>query len=175
MMNIQFDRAMSAHARITSKLGRYAAVPLRLIVGYGFMTHGYAKIVHGPEHFINILHALGVPAPELMGWASILVELIGGLAVLVGAFVSLASVPLAAVLLAAMLTVHLPYGFSSIKLQAVTAAGAQFGPPGYELDLVYLACLTSLVLGGSGPFAVDSILATSRVRRKEEVRAALVD
>ena len=158
-MNIQLDRAMSADARITSKLGRYAAVPLRLIVGYGFMTHGYAKIVHGPEHFINILHALGVPAPELMGWASILVELIGGLAVLVGAFVSLASVPLAAVLLAAMLTIHLPYGFSSIKLQAVTAAGAQFGPPGYELDLVYLACLTSLVLGGSGPFAVDSILA----------------
>src|SRR5262249_39096186 len=83
LMNIQLDRAMSAHARITSKLGRYAAVPLRLIVGYGFMTHGYAKIVHGPEHFINILHALGVPAPELMGWASILVELIGGLAVLV--------------------------------------------------------------------------------------------
>jgi hypothetical protein len=28
--------------------------------------------------------------------------------------------------------VHLPYGFSSIKLQAVTAAGAQFGPPGFE-------------------------------------------
>src|SRR5262249_11764144 len=153
---IQFDRAMGAHAWITSKLGRYAAIPLRLIVGYGFMAHGYAKIVHGPEHFINILHALGVPAPELMGWASILVELVGGLAVLVGAFVPLASMPMAAVLLVAILAVHLPYGFSSIKLQAVTAAGAQFGPPGYELDLVYLACLTTLVLGGPGPFAVDS-------------------
>ena len=172
--SIQFDRAMSVHAWITSKLGCYAAIPLRLIVGYGSMAHGYAKIVHGPEHFINILHTIGVPAPELMGWATILIELVGGLAVLVGAFVPLASVPMAAVLLVAMFTVQLPYGFSSIKLQAVTAAGAQFGPPGYEIDLLYLACLTTLVLGGSGPYAVDSILARPRVRRKEDVRAVLV-
>lgn len=48
---------------------------------------------------------------------------------LVGAFVSLVSVPMAAVLLVAMFTVHLPYGFTSIKLMAVTADGSQFGPP----------------------------------------------
>ncbi len=173
-MSIQFGRAMSVYAWITSKLGHHAAIPLRLIVGYGFMAHGYAKIVHGPEHFINILHAIGVPAPGLIGWATILVELVGGLAVLVGAFLPLASVPMAAVLLVAMLTVHLPYGFSSIKLQTVTAAGAQFGPPGYEIHLLYLACLTTLVLGGSGPFAVDSILGRPRARQKEEVSAALV-
>src|SRR5260370_3114517 len=95
-MSIQLGRAMGVHAWIPSKLGPYAAIPLRLIVGYGFMAHGYAKIVHGPEHFINILRAIGVPAPELMGWATILVELVGGLAVLVGAFVPLASVPMAA-------------------------------------------------------------------------------
>jgi putative oxidoreductase len=94
-----------------------------------------------------------------MGWATILIELFGGLAVLAGAFVALASVPMAAVLLVAMFTVHLPYGFSSIKLQAVTAAGPQFGQPGYELDLLYLACLAALALGGSGPFAVDTLLA----------------
>jgi len=172
-MNIQFHRTMSMHAWISSKFGHYAAIPLRLIVGYGFMAHGYAKIVHGPEHFINILHAIGVPAPELMGWVTILVELLGGLAVLVGAFVPLASVPMAASLLVAILTVQLPYGFSSIKLQAVTAAGPQFGPPGYEVNLLYLACLTTLVLGGSGPFAVGSILATLKARRKAAVRAAL--
>ena len=172
--SIWFGRVMSMHAWITSKLGRYAAIPLRLFVGYGFMAHGYAKIVHGPEHFINILHAIGVPAPEIMGWATILVELAGGLAVLVGAFVPLASLPMAAILLVAMLTTQLPYGFSSIKLQAVTAAGAQFGPPGYEIDLLYLAGLATLVLGGSGPFAVDGVLARTRARRKNEMRAALV-
>ena len=72
-----------------------------------------------------------------------------------GAFVALASVPMAAVLVVAIFSVHLPYGFSSIKLKAVTAAGAQFGPPGYECDLLYLACLAALVLGGSGPLSVD--------------------
>jgi len=173
-MSIWFGRLISVHAWITSKLGHYAPMPLRLFVGYGFMAHGYAKIAHGPEHFINILHAIGVPAPELMGWATILVELVGGLAVLVGAFVALASVPMAAILLTAIFSVHLPYGFSSIKLQGVTAAGAQFGPPGYEVDLLYLACLITLVLGGAGPFAVDSILARTRARRNKEIRAALV-
>src|SRR5437016_5861629 len=79
-----------------------------------------------------MLHAIGVPAPALMGWATILVELAGGLAVLAGAFVPLVSVPMAAVSLIATFTRHLPNGFSSIKLLAVTAAGAQFGQPGDE-------------------------------------------
>jgi hypothetical protein len=77
------------------------------------------------------------------------------LAVLVGAYIPLISLPLGVILLVAAVTVHLPYGFSSIKLRAVTAAGPQFGPPGYETDLLYVAALATLVLGGSGPFALD--------------------
>lgn len=161
LMDNQSDRAMTAW--IPARLIRYAPIPLRLIVGYGFMAHGYAKIAHGPDHFIGVLHALGVPWPGLMGWLTILVELVGGLAVLAGAYVWLASVPMAAVLLVAMFAVHLPYGFSSIKLQAVTAAGAQFGPPGYEVALLYLACLAALVCGGSGPFSVDGRMDRSRM------------
>src|SRR6478672_1190161 len=137
-------------------IARWAPIPLRLIVGYGFMEHGVAKLARGLEAFPAILQALGVPAPHVMGWLTIVVEIVGGVAVLLGALVPLASIPMAAVLLVAMITVHLPYGFSSIKLLAVTAAGAQFGPPGFETDLLYLACLTALVLGGSGPFAFDS-------------------
>lgn len=135
-----------------------AAVPLRLIVGCGFMEHGYAKLVRGPAAFASILHGLGVPNPSVMAWVTILVELLGGFAVLVGAFVPLISVPLAAILVVAIFSVHLPYGFSSIKLLAVTSEGAQFGPPGYECDLLYLACLTTLVLIGSGPFSVDGLI-----------------
>ena len=138
-----------------SPIARWAPVPLRLIVGYGFMEHGFAKLARGPDAFPAILQALGVPAPHIMGWLTILVEIFGGLAVLLGALVPLASIPMAAVLLVAIFTVHLPYGFSSIKLQAVTAAGAQFGPPGFETDLLYLACLAALVLGGSGPLAIE--------------------
>ena len=136
-------------------VARWAPLPLRLIVGYGFMQHGFAKLSRGPEAFAAILHTMGVPAPHLMAWLTILTELIGGLAVLLGAFVPFVSLPMAAVLFVAMLTVHLPYGFSSIKLLSVTSGRAQFGPPGYELDLLYIACLATLVLGGSGPMAID--------------------
>jgi len=137
-------------------IARWAPIPLRLIVGFGFMEHGFAKLSKGPDAFAAILHALAVPAPHFMAWVTILIELLGGLAILLGAFVSLVSLPMAALLLLAIFTVHLPYGFSSIKLMAVTAAGAQFGPVGYECNLLYLACLAALVLGGSGPLSVDN-------------------
>src|SRR6516225_5236691 len=140
----------------------WAPIPIRLIVGYGFMEHGFAKLSRGPEAFAAILYAMGVPAPHLMAWLTILTELIGGFAVLLGVFVPLVSVPMAAVLFVAMLTVHLPYGFSSIKLLSVTSGRAQFGPPGYELDLLYIACLAALVLGGSGPMAIDQYLGKKR-------------
>jgi len=122
------------------------------------MEHGYAKLARGPEAFANILHALGTPAPSLLAWATIAVELLGGLAVLVGAFIPLACLPMSIVLLSAIYSVHLPYGFSSIKLESVTDTGAHFGPPGYETSLLYLAALVALVLGGSGPLALDRLL-----------------
>jgi putative oxidoreductase len=141
-----------------ARLQSWHALPLRLIVGYGFMEHGYAKLIHGPENFIAILHALGVPAPALLGWATISCELVCGFMVLVGLLIPLASIPMVATLLVAIFTVHVPNGFSSIKLLSVDAAGAHFGQPGYETDLLYLACLVALVLGGSGPFALDRLI-----------------
>jgi putative oxidoreductase len=120
--------------------GTWYAIPLRLIIGYGFMEHGYAKLARGPDDFAHILHTLGMPAATLLSWATILIELLGGFAVLVGAFIPLASVPMTIVLLVAIFTVHLPNGFSSIKLQSVTAAGAHFGQPGYETVAASLYC-----------------------------------
>ena len=149
---------MPTSITMQARFSNWAAIPLRLIVGYGFIEHGFAKLLRGPESFTDILHAIGLPAAPLMAWATILIEIFGGLAVLLGARIVLVSVPMAVVLLVAIFTVHLPYGFSSIKLQAVTAAGAQFGQPGYECDLLYLACLAALVLGGSGPLAVDNLV-----------------
>jgi putative oxidoreductase len=133
---------------------RWAPIPLRLIVGFGFMQHGYAKLARGPDTFATVLGALGVPAPHFLSWITVLTELLGGLAILLGSFVTLASLPMAVLLLVAVFTVHLPYGFSSIKLMAVTADGPQFGKPGYECDLLYLACLATLVMTGPGPLAV---------------------
>ena len=133
----------------------WAAIPLRLIVGFGFLQHGYAKLARGADHFVGIVHALHVPMPFMMAWATILVEVLGGAAVLAGFFIPLASVPMAIVLLVAIFTVHWPNGFSSIKLQTVTDAGAHFGQPGYETDLLYLAAIVALVIIGSGPLSLD--------------------
>jgi putative oxidoreductase len=107
-----------------ASVARWAPIPLRLIVGYGFMQHGFAKLSKGPEAFAVVLHAIGVPAPHLMAWLTILIEIIGGLAVLMGVFVPLVSLPMAALLFVAIFTVHLPYGFSSIKLMRVTSGHA---------------------------------------------------
>lgn len=134
----------------------WAPVPLRLIVGFGFIQHGFAKLTKGPETFAVILHALAVPAPHFVAWITILTELLGGLAILLGAFVSLVSLSMAALLLVTI----------SIKLITVTASGAQFGPPGY--DLLYLACLAALVLLGSGPLAIDGLF-----RRIKEILSVL--
>jgi putative oxidoreductase len=137
------------------------AIPLRLVVGLGFMQHGYAKLARGPEDFINILHAIGVPAPYLLGWATIIVEIVGGLLIVGGAFVPVATIPMVVVLLVAIVTVHLPNGFSSINLQSFDTAGAHFGQPGYETDLLYIAALIALCFGGAGPFSVDGFLSRS--------------
>ena len=134
------------------------AIPLRLIVGGGFLHHGYAKLARGPENFTHILDALGVFDPALLAWATTAIEIAGGVAVIAGLFIPLVSVPMVIVLVVAIFTVHLPNGFSSIKLLSVTSAGAHFGQPGYETDLLYLCGIVALVLGGSGPLALDRIL-----------------
>jgi len=157
---------------LAPRFGRFSPLPIRLIVGYGFMAHGYAKLVKHPENFVSILHALGVPAPHLLAWATIVVELLGGFAILVGAFTPLVTIPMIVVLLVAIFTVHLQYGFTSIKLMSVRDGVPQFGPPGYETDLLYVAGLVALVFGGSGPLTVDGMLRRWYARRFEGLMRA---
>jgi putative oxidoreductase len=137
-------------------LRRYATMPLRLIVGYGFLAHGIAKWMKGPDAFAAILTAVHVPASHIMAWLTILTEIGGGLAILCGAFVSWVSLPSVVLLIVAILTVHLPYGFSSIKLMKIVDGRAQFGPPGYECDLLYIVAIVTLVLSGPSPWSVDA-------------------
>jgi putative oxidoreductase len=152
--SIFFRLAISSHL---VAMGWYA-VPLRLVVGLGFIEHGYAKLSRGADSFIAILHAMGVPFADLLGWATIAVEIIGGLLILFGAFIRLATLPMIIVLVVAIFTVHLPNGFSSIKLMSYDATGAHFGQPGYETDLLYIAALLALCIGGAGPFSLDTYL-----------------
>jgi putative oxidoreductase len=49
----------------------------------------------------------------------------------------------------------------------LTAEGPQFGPPGYEINLLYIAGLLALILGGAGPLSID------RLRAKKASATAL--
>ena len=144
----------------------WALVPLRLTVGFGFAAHGYAKLSRGPAAFAAILSALGIPAPLQTAWVTALLELFGGIAVMLGAAVVPLSLPLTAVMLTAMFSVHLRYGYSSIRLKSVSAAGAVFGPIGYELNLLYIAGLITLAISSPSAVSVDRWLERRKVARE---------
>ncbi len=142
---------------------RWAILPLRLVVGYGFLAHGMAKLARGPATFGKLLHLIGVPLPTMTAWVVTAVEVLGGLAVLIGLGVAIAAVPLIVSMLVALFTLHLRYGFSSVNTTGLTAAGPVFGPPGYEINLLYIAALLVLALTGPGALSLDSRLQRMRV------------
>src|SRR5215475_14306095 len=95
---------------------------LRLILGFGFAAHGWAKLSRGPAAFGEILSHIGVPFPQIAAWVTPLIELLGGVSVMLGALVIPISFALMIVTLTALFTVHFQYGFLTIKIKAVTAA-----------------------------------------------------
>jgi uncharacterized membrane protein YphA (DoxX/SURF4 family) len=58
-----------------------------------------------------------------------LIEVLGGLTILVGAFVMAVSLPLIVMMLVVMFTVLLRYGSSAVYNIGLTADGPQLGPP----------------------------------------------
>lgn len=139
---------------------QWAPLVLRLVIGFGFMAHGWAKLSKGtPAGFEKLLSQLGVPFPHFTSWAASLVEVLGGLAIFVGFSVSITAIPLICTMLVAMFTIQINYGFSSVKTIGLTPQGPLFGPPGYEINLLYIAGLISLIVTGAGSFSVDSLLA----------------
>jgi putative oxidoreductase len=97
-----------------------------------------------------------------MGWVGTLTELVGGAALLLGVAVAIACVPLIFSMLVAMFSIHIRYGFSSINTVGLTSSGPQFGPPGYEINLLYMAGLLALALSGPTILSIDKLLARGR-------------
>jgi putative oxidoreductase len=141
---------------------QWALLPLRLVVGYGFLAHGMAKWNRGPEKFAKLLTVIGVPAPGITARVVVGVELLGGLAIMLGVLVLLASVPLIGSMIVAMFTIHVHYGFSAVNTIGLTATGPVLGPPGYEINLLYVGALLALALTGPGALSVDGWLRSRR-------------
>lgn len=141
-----------------------APVFLRLVLGYGFVFHGFGKLFPDGGHasFAGMLSGIGVPFPDLMAWFVGILEFVGGIGLILGAVVPLWTVLLSINMLVALFTVHLPAGFSFLHIVGMTENGPQFGMPGYEVNLLYLAGLLTLLVGGPGAYSVDAWIGSRR-------------
>ena len=90
-----------------------------------------------------------------------LLEVFGGFAMIIGLLVTLVSVPLVISMAVAIFTVQIRYGFSSVNTIGLTPSGPVFGPPGYEINLLYIAGLLALALSEPTALSVDRMLRRS--------------
>ena len=144
---------------MSETLKSWAPLPLRLVLGISFIFHGFPKVSStiGHQGFAGMLASMHVPAPGFMAWVVGLVEVLGGLALILGAFVAIASVLLIVNMLVALFKVHLAQGFSFVNIKGMGPEGPMFGLPGYEVNLLFIAALLALILGGAGAFSIDGM------------------
>lgn len=116
---------------------------LRLAVGVVFLMHGGQKIfVYGYRGVAEGFGHLGIPVPWAAAIVVMLVEFLGGLALILGVFTRWAAALIAIVMLVAMLLVHLKNGF--------------FLPRGFEFTLTLFTASLALALSGPGALALGS-------------------
>jgi putative oxidoreductase len=105
-----------------------------------------------------LLQHSGVPLPLQTAWLVTGLEVFGGTALIVGLFVTIVSIPLVVSMVVAIFTVQGHYGFSSVNTIGLTASGPLFGPPGYEINLLYIAGLLALALSRPSALSLDQFL-----------------
>jgi putative oxidoreductase len=106
------------------------------------------KLLAGPGNFGGFLAQLGVPLPTLMGYVVTLVELVGGILLIVGLFSRLAAL---------LLTIDLVVAILLVKVNVGLIAPAQQGA-GAELDLALIAGFLVILFEGPGSLSLDRTL-----------------
>ena len=115
---------------------------LRIGVGSIFIMHGYGKLFGGApgmDMFTGMIGGLGFPLPALFAYAAALTEFVGGIAILLGLFTSVAAALGAIVMLVAMFLVK------------------KFAFPASDVDLVLLTSLIALGCLGAGRYSLASV------------------
>lgn len=113
---------------------------LRIGVGVIFIVAGWGKLT-GIEGVQGFFGNIGIPLPALMAWVVAIVEFVGGIMVLLGAYARIPYLLLAIIMLVALLTTKLGGEFSAARL-----------------DLMLLLTSLALFLIGSGKYSVDQKL-----------------
>jgi putative oxidoreductase len=123
----------------------WALTVLRIVTGVVFLMHGWQKLaMMGIGGFAGFLGQLGIPGAEVAAVVVTVLELVGGLALILGVGTRWVAIPLAIDMLVALFTVHLAAGFFASE-------------GGYELVLLLFAACVALILGGSGAFALENL------------------
>lgn len=135
-----------------AKWGPFALLVLRVVAGVIFAYHGYLKLSGGVDGFGGLLDGLGVPLPLFFAWVVTLVELVGGILLILGLLTHLFSKLLAIDMLVAVLLVHAKNGL------LVQNGGAEFA-------LLLLAVMIALMTLGAGPWSLDASLMKKSVSK----------
>ncbi len=127
-----------------------ALLVLRLVLGGVFVAHGAQKLFGsfggpGIEGTAGFHEQLVIRPAKPMAILAGLAEFVGGMLVVAGFLTPLAALALIAVMVVAIVTVHLKNGFFA-------ASG------GYEFNLVLIAVAVALLLAGSGAYGIDAAL-----------------
>lgn len=131
----------------------FAPLVARVIVGVIMFAHGLQKLIGGPANFGLALDGLGVPLPVFMAFVVVLVEVVGGLLLIIGLLSRLSALLLTIDLVVATLLVKTGVGFLS-----------PMGSPGVgaELDLALIAGFLVVLFAGPGKLSLDQALGLDR-------------
>jgi putative oxidoreductase len=122
---------------------------VRVTVGVVFFVHGSQKLfVMGVPGVAAFFGQLGIPAPLLAAGVVSALEFLAGLALILGLGTRWVAIPLACIMVVAIVTVHGSHGF--------------FLPRGYEFVMTLLAANVALTLFGSGAAALEELIARRR-------------
>lgn len=121
------------------------AVILRVILGALFLIHGIVKFQGGIENIVGWFESIGLPG--FMAYGVALVEIAGGIALIIGLATRLVSVIISLLMIGAILKVKLSVGILGNGQMA-----------GYELDLAFLAMAIFLAINGSKVLSVSQLI-----------------
>jgi putative oxidoreductase len=145
--------------RLAQQLGRLAGltpVVVRVIVGFMMFAHGVDKLsggVAGIAGFGEFLSSAGLPAGLLLAWFATLLELVGGVMLIVG---------LLSRVIAGLMTIELLVAIALVTGQVGLISGDQ--GVGYERDLAYIAGFLVVLLLGPGRPSLDHLLGFEEAR-----------
>ncbi|MCK0196226.1 DoxX family protein [Ancylobacter sp. 6x-1] len=125
-----------------SRTAPYAALLLRVALGILFLAHAGLKIfVFTPAGTAGFFSSLGLPG--WLAYVTILWEVLGGIALILGIYARFAAIAVIPILLGAIATVHGPAGFFFTNPNG-----------GWEFLALWIAGLIALALIGDGPLAL---------------------